>query len=129
MGITVPVGSIYLAMNVVCAITNIMIAPQTFGLGFAVGVIVGLGENIYLRHQIPTNADAHFSSKKIEKLDPRPGPLGTFVAYVAMKVNEYAIPYLPFYTISLFAGVPLGYSTGKMLGLLPWKNQFKAAFA
>jgi hypothetical protein len=114
-------SGVFLALNVVCATTNIILAPQTFSMGFALGTIAGLGHNIYLRTQLKEGMDEACVLKKVKKLNPFPGPFSTFIAYVAMKVNEYGMfNYLPFYTISLFAGVPLGYSAGKMLGLMPF---------
>lgn len=100
----------YLALSGVWAVSNVIMQPQIFAAGFAIGVLAGLGENIY-RYLNRAQEDTCELKKK---MNPCPGPLGAFVGFVAAKVNEYALlSYLPFYGISLLAGVPLGHSAGK----------------
>lgn len=122
-------SGVCLALNVVCAATNVMIAPQVFATGFGLGALAGLIHNLFLR-----NIAKHDSNEKLfANLNPFPGPLSTYHSYVAMKVNEYGISHLPFYAISLAAGVPLGYSLGKLIAMIPlpsseqdYKNTFAA---
>lgn len=120
---------VYFAFNAYFATCNIMLASQTFVSGFAVGVLAGFCHSVYVKTQMADHSDKSIK-KCVKQLNPTPGAFGTFVAFVATKVNEYALTgYLPFHAISLCAGVPLGYTAGKALALVPlqFNDKFKNA--